>query len=164
MMLQAFPSAQSSITAESPKVYLFAVEEYSLEALKRACRRIVRGEVADLKADFPPTAPRLAQIVKDAEDALIVERFEAEHLFIEAGSEMWTKLGLLRKHSLPVTTRTLRSGERIQGWSFKYEEVAKAERLTIPSPVSDADLQEINERLRKAGFSVGDPDGDRDAA
>src|SRR6185312_3053450 len=89
MMLHGFPSARSSITADSPRVYLFAVDELSLEAVKRACRRIIRGEVDGLNPDFPPPAPKLAQIAKECEARLKVERFEAAHVFVEDGSPRW---------------------------------------------------------------------------
>src|SRR5690606_3745649 len=64
MMLRAFPSSQSTITAETPKVYGFAVEEFSLEAIRRACRAFVRGEVEGHNADFAPSTAKLAQVVK----------------------------------------------------------------------------------------------------
>lgn len=156
MMLQAFPSAQLSITADSAKVYLFAVEDYSLEALKRACRSIVRGGVKDLKPDFPPAAPKLAQIVKDCEDQLAVERFEASHAFVAEGSETWQKLVMLRGHSLPVTVRSLPGYGPVRGWSVTHEECAKADLLKLP-PIVD------QYRIKAAGFTIGDPE-DHEAA
>jgi hypothetical protein len=164
MMLQAFPSAQSSITADSAKVYLFAVEEFSLDALKRACRAIVRGDVADLKPDFPPTAPKLAQIVKAFEDLIVVERFEAAHTFVIEGSETWRKLILLRGRTLPTTQRTMAGGRIVKGWSVAHEEAAKADLLTLPPPVSEQELAEINGRLAKLGITAGDPEDQADAA
>jgi hypothetical protein len=163
MMLQAFPSAQSSITADSPKVYLFAVEEFSIEALKRACRAIVRGEVKDLKPEFPPAAPKLAQIVKEAEDAITVERFEAAHTFVAEGSETWRKLEKLRGHSLPVTERMIPGYGRVRGWSVTHEEADKAELLPLPPPVPPEEMEAIQGRLRKLGYVVGDPE-DHEAA
>jgi hypothetical protein len=148
MMLQAFPSAQSSITADSAKVYLFAVEEFSLEALKRACRSIVRGGVKDLKPDFPPAAPKLAQIVKDCEDQLAVERFEAGHLFVVQGTDLWKKIELQRGHSLPTTEKTI-EGHRHKGWHVTYDEAGKADQLELP-PVVEL------YRIKAAGFTVGD--------
>lgn len=157
-MLKAFPSAQSNITEDSPRVYLFAVEEYSLEALKRACRAIVRGEVKDLKPEFPPAAPKLAQIVKDCEDRLKVERYEASHMFVEVGSVLWEKMILLRNdRGLLAYERTLPNGHRVKGWFFKPEEVHEADKVVLPAPVDRA-------RLANAGFSVGDPQGQADAA
>lgn len=165
MMLQAFPSAQSNITADSARVYLFAVEEYSLEALKRACRMIVRGEVKDLKAEFPPSAPKLAQVVKEAEDILRVERYEAAHIFVEEHSETWLKLKVTKKDSdLMAYDRTFRDGTRHRGWYFKPEEVAEAEKIALPPPVAPEELKAIHGRLRKLGYTVGDPDGAADAA
>jgi hypothetical protein len=165
MMLQAFPSAQSSITADSPKVYLFAVEEFSIEALKRACRAIVRGEVKDLKPEFPPAAPKLAQIVKDCEDALIVERFEAEHRFVEVGSPLWLKLEAHRQdRALPTYERTMPDGSHRRGWNFKFEEVVVADRLPLPSVIPEADMIQRRKDIAARGFSVGDRDGHEDAA
>lgn len=159
MMLQAFPSSQSSITSDSPRVYLFAVEEFSLEALKRACRAIVRGEIKDLKPEFPPSAPKLAQVVSEAEGRLKVERYEAEHIFVEQDSETWQKLRLTRGASLLAYDRTLSDGSRRRGWFFKPDEVAAAEKLSLPPPVPPEELKAIRGRLRDLGFSVGDPEG-----
>lgn len=163
MMLQAFPS--SNITADSAKVYLFAVEEFSLDALKRACRQIVRGEVTGLKPDFPPSAPKLAQIVKAYQDALTVEHFEAENPFVEAGSDLWRKMELLRgDKSLPRFTRTLPDGRTVTGWNFSGREVTRARKLVLPAPMSAAQVGEVRARLTKSGFLVGDPDGDAEVA
>jgi len=163
MMLQAFPSAQSSITADSPRVYLFAVEEFSLEALKRACRQIVRGEVKDLKADFPPAAPKLAQVVKDCDARIKVEQYEAAHIFISEDSELWEKMKLLRKdRNLPAYQRTLVDGSRRYGWFFDPEEVAKANALQLPPPIPDADMAQRRIDLASRGFTVGD-DGEEGA-
>ena len=163
MMLQAFPSAQSSITGDSPRVYLFAVEDHSLEALKRACRAIVRGDVADLKPDFPPSAPKLAQIVQHMEDAIKVERHNAEHPFVEEGTELWRKLEHVRGGTLPTFTRTMPDGRVTSGWCVSAAELEEASRTELPPPVSDSELAEINGRLRKLGFDVGN-DGEEFAA
>jgi hypothetical protein len=166
MMLQAFPSAQSSITADSPRVYLFAVEDFSLDALRRACRKIVRGEVADLKADFPPAAPKLAQIVKDCEGQLHVERWEADRLFVEVDSDRWRKLEKLRNDRCLIhSEHTMRDGTRKSGWYYLRSEVEEADRILLPPPMPEAEMvrrqQQIAKQLRVA---VGDPDGDRDLA
>lgn len=166
MMLQAFPSAQSSITADSPRVYLFAVEDFSLEALKRACRLIVRGEIKDLKADFPPSAPKLAQVVKECEDRLMVERHEATHVFIEDGSVLWDKMRLLRKDpSLPAYERLLADGTRRRGWFFNPDEAEKAGRLELPPPMPEVEMAQRRADLaRRMNIQVGDAEGDEAAA
>lgn len=164
MMLQGFPSSQSSITADSAKVYLFAVEDFRLEALKRACRAIVRGEVEGLKADFAPSAPRLAQIVKDFDDRLTVELYEASHTFVLEGSDTWQKLVKLRGRDLPSTERTMPDGRIAKGWSVPTEEAAKADLLTLPPPVSREEMRAMQGRLRALGYTVGDPEGDEAAA
>lgn len=164
MMLQAFPSAQSSITADSPKVYLFAVEDHSLGALKRACRAIVRGDVGGLNPDFPPSAPKLAQVVEQMEAAIAAEKRNAERPFVIEGSELWRKLEHIRGSSLPTFTCTLPNGRVASGWCVDAAEIAKAEKIELPPPVSEQELIEINGRLRAAGFTAGDPDGDRDVA
>ncbi len=164
MMLQAFPSAQSSITADSPRVYLFAVEEFSIEALKRACRLIVRGEVRDLKPEFPPSAPKLAQIVKDVEDKLRVERYDAERPFVEQGSVIWQKMALLRKDNyLPTYTRTFPDGSQRTGWSFPQAAINEADKLALPPPVSEAEMAQHRSDIASRGYSVGDPE-DAEAA
>lgn len=162
MMLQAFPSARSSITSDSPKVYLFAVEEFQLEALRRACRAIVRGEIADLKPDFPPSAPKLAQIVKEFEGKLQWEAYEAQRQFIEQDSVLWEKLKLLRNdHSPAAYERTMPDGRRCWGWYFDRAEVKQAEMLELPAPAS---AEAVKALMGKLAFSAGDPEGEADAA
>jgi hypothetical protein len=165
MMLQAFPSAQSSITADSPKVYLFAVEEFELEALKRACRAIVRGEVKDLKPEFPPAAPKLAQIVKEFEGKLKFERYEAENPFVEVGSVIWDKLVLLRKDpTLPSFVRTRPDGSQRSGWNFPKAQIEEADKLALPPPMPAADMAQRRIDLARRGFDVGDPEDSEAAA
>lgn len=162
MMLQAFPSAQSSITADSPKVYLFAVEDYSLEALKRACRAIVRGQVADMKPEFPPSAPKLAQIVEAKEAELKVERYEAERPFVAVGSEIWQKLSLLRRDTaLPSFLRTMSDGTQVRGWNFAADEISEADKLALPPPIPEADMLQRKADLAKRGVAVAE---EQDAA
>ncbi len=164
-MLQAFPSAQSSITADSPKVYLFAVEEFSLEALKRACRAIVRGEVKDLKPEFPPAAPKLAQIVKDCEAKLKVERYDAENPFGDKGSVLWEKISHMRNDRyLPTYTRTLPNGSQRSGWSFPRAVIEEADKVSLPPPVPPEDAARMLADLAARGIKAGDPEGDKDAA
>lgn len=166
MMLQGFPSAQSSITADSPRVYLFAVEESSLEAVKRACRMIVRGDVKGLNPDFPPPAPKLAQIVKECEARIKVERFEASHIFVENGSVLWEKMKLLRRdQGLLAYDRVLADGRRRRGWFFNPDEVAEADKLSLPPPIPAADMARRKADMdRRLGFTIGDSDGDRGVA
>lgn len=155
MMLQAFPSSQSSINADSARVYMFAVEEFSLEAIKRACRAIVRGEVKDLKADFPPSAPKLAQVVREFERDLLVEKYEATHTFVEQGSELWLKLEHMRGRSLPVSHRDGKAG-----WSVSNEMLAKAEKVALPAPPEHPPFVAA---VPGSKFEVGDPEGNTDA-
>ena len=65
MMLKAFPSSQSTMSADSPKVYLFAVEEFSLDAIKRACRLFVRGEIKGRNNAFAPVGAGTGGCLQD---------------------------------------------------------------------------------------------------
>ena len=105
MMLKAFPSSQSTITADSARVYLFAVEDLPLEAVKRACRAFVRGDVQGRNHSFAPSAPELAQIAKEQEGKIRVEQFEASHLFVLEGSPLWQKLEKLKGTTFPSSLR-----------------------------------------------------------
>lgn len=134
MMLKAFPSSQSNITDDSARVYLFAVEDFPLEAIKRACRLFVRGEVKGRNNAFAPSAPELAEVCKTAEGMLKVEQYEAERVFIEEGSELWRQMQIHRGSlSLPTYSR---GGKR--GWYFAKEDAAEAALIALPAPVSDA--------------------------
>lgn len=166
MMLKAFPSSQSTITADSPRVYLFAVEDMPLEALKRACRAFVKGDIAGRNHSFAPSAPELAQVAKEFEGKIRVEQFYAENQFVLEDSPLWKKLILHRQEdSFPTY---MRDGQR--GWPFPKTEIEQAEKLALPSPPSEAQ-QQINavrakQLIARAGtkFSVGDPEGDAEVA
>jgi hypothetical protein len=136
MMLKGFPSAQSNITDESARVYLFAVEDFSLDAIKRACRLFVRGEVKGRNNAFAPSAPELADACKTAEGQLKVEHYEAERVFVEVGSPLWKQLQIHRgDHSPPTFQR-----EGKEGWFFTREDCAKAEVLALPPNISEQQM------------------------
>lgn len=166
MMLKAFPSSQSTITADSPRVYLFAVEDLPLEALKRACRAFVKGDIAGRNHSFAPSAPELAQVVKEFEGKIRIEQFYAENQFVLEDSPLWKKLMLLKgEESFPTY---MREGQR--GWAFPHAEVAQADNLALPPPVSEAQQQINAVRVKQiiagvgAKYSVGDPEGDAEVA
>jgi hypothetical protein len=157
MMLRAFPSSQSTITAETPKVYGFAVEEFSLEAIRRACRAFVRGEVAGHNADFAPSTAKLAQVVKGFEDALQWERFQDQNTFVEAGSDLWRQMTALNGTTPPVSSASGR-----EGWWFPKAKVEEARQIALPPPVSDAQAQinavRLNALLSATTFNAADDD------
>lgn len=158
MMLKAFPSSQQTISTDSAKVYLFAVEEFSLEAVKRACKQFVRGEVQNRNNAFAPSAPELVDVCRRAEGQLKVEEFEASHVFVEEGSELWRKIEMLR--GTPI-----QSLNRRNGWNFSKEEVAQAEPLSLPKPPTEEEMAKRADALRKSiRYAAGDNDGDRDVA
>lgn len=165
MMLRAFPSSQSSITADSASIYRFAIEDFSLEAVKRACRMIVKGDVPGRNNSFAPSAPELSEICKLAEGRIKVENYEAERQFVAIGSPLWQQICILRgAMSLPSSSRG-----GVEGWLFTKDEVAQAAHVALPAPVSDGQ-QQVNavrakQLIAKTGakFSVGDPDGNVDA-
>lgn len=133
MMLKAFPSSQSSITDDSARVYMFAVEDYSLDAIKRACRMFVRGEVKGRNNAFAPSAPELSDACKTAEGALKVEHYEADRLFVEAGSKLWKQLQIHRgDHSLPTFQR-----DGKDGWFFTKDDCEKATQVALPPNISE---------------------------
>jgi hypothetical protein len=136
MMLKAFPSSQSTMSADSPKVYLFAVEDFSLDAIKRACRMFVRGEVKGRNNAFAPSAPELSDACKTAEGALKVEHYEADRLFVEAGSALWKQLQIHRgDHSLPTFQR-----DGKDGWFFTKEDCEKAAMIALPPNISEQQM------------------------
>ncbi len=167
MMLKAFPSSQSTITADSARVYLFAVEDFPLEAVKRACRALVRGEVAGRNNSFAPSAPELAQLAKEFEGKIRIEQFDAAHQFVIEGSELWQKVMLLKQDNCHPTF--IKGGQR--GWPFPHADIAEASKLALPPPISEAQQAANRARLLKElRFTVGDPDetngdmGERGAA
>ena len=157
MMLRAFPSSQSSITAETPKVYAFAVEEFSLEAVKRACRSFVRGQVEGHNPDFAPSTAKLAQVVKSFEDALAWEDFQKTNTFIAVDSELWRKITLMDGRSPPVSSSSGRDG-----WWLPNAKVAEASLVTLPPPISEAQMQvnavRLNALTGAKTFNAADDD------
>lgn len=134
MMLKAFPSSQSTISDDSAMAYLFAVEDYSLDAVTRACKLFMKGSVAGRNNAFAPSAPELAEQCKIAEGAIKVEGYESARIFIECDSLMWRKMEIAKEDSSLISC--IRHGKR--GWFFLPEEVAEAEKVALPPPVSDA--------------------------
>lgn len=159
MMLKAFPSSQSTITADSARVYLFAVEDFPLEAVKRACRAFVRGDVQGRNHSFAPSAPELAQVAKEQEGEIRIEQFEAAHQFVIEGSELWQQVMLLKNdHGHPTY---IKNGQR--GWPFPHGDVAEAVKLALPPPISEAQQAATRARIKAAlgtKFDVGDPDAE----
>lgn len=144
-MLKGFLSSQSTITADTARVYLFAVEELPLEVVKRACRMFIRGEVAGRNNSFAPSAPELVDVCKTAAAALKWEQFEAEHSFIEYGSPQWNKMLLLKgEHDFPTR---IRDGK--MGWFFDNQELSQAEKLALPPPITEEQAAANRARLRK---------------
>jgi hypothetical protein len=136
MMLKAFPSSQSNITDDSARVYLFAVEDFSLDAIKRACRLFVRGEVKGRNNAFAPSAPELADACKTAEGQLKVEHYEAERIFVEAGSRLWKQLQIHRgDHSMPTFQR-----DGKDGWFFNKDDCRNAEMIALPPNISEQQM------------------------
>ncbi|KKB80800.1 hypothetical protein VW35_00905 [Devosia soli] len=136
MMLRAFPSSASSITAETPRVYAFAVEEFSLEAVRRACRAFVRGQVEGHNPDFAPSTAKLAQVVKGFNDALAWEQFQQANTFVPVGSDLWRQVALMDGREPPVSSS---SGK--EGWWLPNAKVAEARLVALPPPVSEAQMQ-----------------------
>lgn len=149
MMLRAFPSSQSTITAETPKVYAFAVEEFRLEAVRRACRAFVKGQIEDQNPNFAPSTAKLAQVVKGFNDALIWEEFQAGNAFVAVGSRLWEQMVLLNGTTPPVTKSAQHGAE---GWWFPNARVEEARLVALPAPLTDAQMQ-IN--AVRAGALVG---------
>ena len=165
MMLSAFPSSHSRITEDTARAYRFVAEEFSLEAVKRTCRAFVKGEVADVNAEFAPSTAKFAQVCRELAGQIMVEQYEAERQFVEIGSPLWQQLCMLRGvTSLPSSNRG-----GLEGWLFTKDEIAQAGHVLLPPPVSEGQ-QQINavrakQLIARAGasFSVGDPDGNLDA-
>lgn len=59
-LLGGFPSSQSQITEAVVSSYLMAVEDYSIEALRTACKRFLSGDVPGHNNSYVPNAPELA--------------------------------------------------------------------------------------------------------
>lgn len=157
-MLKAFPSSQSTMTDDSARVYLYAVEDYSLAALEHACRLFIKGKVPGRNSAFAPSAPELAEQCELAEDALKVQAYEAARVFVEHDSDLWRKMQIVTGDSSMVSM--IRHGKR--GWFFLPEQVAQAELVALPAP-SEAEQARMREKVRSIlgpRFSIGDPEGE----
>ena len=56
------------------EIYAFAMRGVSGEGLKRACIRIIQGDVADIGFQFIPTPPRLAVLARAETDVIRRDR------------------------------------------------------------------------------------------
>lgn len=59
-LMHGYPSSQSKITEEVVDAYLDAVEQFSPEAVLRACQRFAQGDVPGQSLDFLPPAASVA--------------------------------------------------------------------------------------------------------
>ncbi|NGP18893.1 hypothetical protein [Devosia aurantiaca] len=158
MMLKAFPSSQSTISEDSAMAYLYAVDDYSLAAIDRACRLFIKGKVPDRKnPDFAPSAPALAEQCELAEGVLKVEAYEAARVFVEHDSELWRKMETAKDDSNLVSCQ--RHGKR--GWFFLPEEVAQAEQVALPPPIDEAQRLANMARLGLILSTFNSADDDR---
>lgn len=115
---------------------MFAVEDFSLDAIKRACRMFVRGEVKGRNNAFAPSAPELADACKAAEGVLKVEHYEADRLFVESGSRLWKQLQVHRgDHSMPTFQR-----DGKDGWFFTKDDCEKAALVALPPTISEQQM------------------------
>jgi predicted DNA-binding protein (UPF0251 family) len=136
MMLKAFPSSQSTISADTARVYLFAVEDFTLAAVKRACRMFVKREISGRNHAFAPSAPELVDACEVAAGKIRVEEFEAGRVFIAEGSEQWQQMQIHRGHSLPTFVR-----DGKPGWFFTKKDAEQAALVALPPPLSEAQMQ-----------------------
>lgn len=158
-MMRAYPSSQSSITAGTVDAYLMAVEDVSLEALARGCKAFIKGDVPGHNNSFAPSAPKLVEVCREFDRALVVEQFQAANVFIEEGSERWAQMLLHRgANSLPTFERNGR-----KGWYFTSEEEAEAARIALPPPISTNRRIELQQHVRKTlNIRLGDDGADGD--
>lgn len=132
MMLRAFPSSQSTLTADSAKVYAFAVADCSVEGVKMACRALVRGEADGMSHTFAPSAPELAVLTRKMDEKIRQDDFNAKHLFVTEGTALWRKLEILKGEPQ-------KAGHR-GGKHFTNEDIAAAQSIALPPPPTEDEM------------------------
>lgn len=134
---------------------MMAVEDVSLEALARGCKAFIKGEVEGHNNSFAPSAPKLVEVCREFDRALIVERFQSANVFIEEGSARWAQLLIHRgATSLPSFEKDGR-----KGWYVTDEEDQAASLVKLPPRISANKRAELQHIVKKnQGFSIGDPD------
>lgn len=157
LMLQAFPSSQSSISADAVPAYLMSIEDFDLNAVQSACKAFIKGEVKGRNNGFAPSAPELAAESQRQQDRLRWQDHIDSHEFIAVGSDDWQKIAMHRGNTPPVKTR-----DGVLGWFIPKMELTEARKLELPAPVSDEKRQRIGRDLKR--LAAGDSDGDRDVA
>lgn len=80
MLFQAFPSGSDKSSPTMAKAYLLAIEGCTLDGLKSAVRRLIRGEVEDHNGHFAPTTAELAKTVRYEDYRLEAEAKHAARL------------------------------------------------------------------------------------
>lgn len=157
MMLQAFPSSQSSITADAVPAYLMSIEDFDLAAIEAACRAFIKGEVKNRNNGFAPSAPELSAECQRQQDRLRWQEHVENHEFVAVESDDWRKIEQYRGRTPPVKTR-----DGVLGWYIPKLELSEARKLELPAPVSEEKRQQIGRDLKR--IAAGDYDGDRDVA
>lgn len=92
-MLAGFLNAKSADPKATMAAYVAELSRYPAWAVERACRAIGSGQVPDLSPDYPPSAPRIAQIAQSflsehyAERARIQAVLDAKQAYVASEEE-----------------------------------------------------------------------------
>jgi len=141
------------------EAYEMALDGHDEADVETAVRRFIRGEVEDHNANFAPTAAKLGEAVRAAMNA----RLDHEHRHrkpvlpppdVEKSPESRARVAAMVAGVVERTAEQLRTDDAAKAKSAQW---AKTNARFMPDQGEDA----MHERL---GYSVGDPEDDRDAA
>lgn len=157
-LLSAFPPTGNPEPEETLRRYFEVLDEFSLWDIETAVDRYLRGKVPGFEGRFAPTPPMLAgQCRKALEERLVSEARRRPRLPAPEPEEVKDpKIAeglrqLAKDLGAQMLTDEAKSGRK------RHDLLARANAKFAPD-MSPAALH------RRLGWSVGDPDGDSDAA
>jgi len=164
-LLSAFPSAASANVDPEQHLrnYLEAVEDYHADDVEAAVTAFIKGRVPAFDGRWAPTAPMLATACHRAAedrartaylDGLTKPRLPAPQ--IEHTPESRARIQAMAKQAAEAIASVTAPDD-----AERERELAASWQRTHQRFAPDMSEDAMRERL---GFTVGDPDGDRDVA
>lgn len=157
-LFSAFPVTNNADPEENLRRYFEAVEEYAFWDLETAVDRFIKGKVPGFEGRFAPTPPMLAaQCRRALEERLASEARKRPRLAAPEPEEVKD----------PKIAAGLRKLAEDLGRKMLTDEAAKErKRHDFAARVNARFTPDMNPRAleRRLGWTVGDPDGDEDAA
>jgi hypothetical protein len=167
-LVSAFPPSSTAAPDEVLRRYFEAIEGVSADDLEAAVTLFVQGRVPGQNLSFAPTPPELASAVRRAGD----QRATASLRITSAVQQIEAR----DRDEEIQAAKTDESRERVKAMAAKLIADLAQQSLTDDAKAAHRKREawaKVNarfapkdeaEHIRRLGYSVGDPDGDADAA